>query len=427
MTSSYSYSSHHNDTVALYDGTIPFRLRKITELVYGTAEANHDIWIKNFNAHNKRVREIIPEKQLLVMDITRGDGWNKLCPFLEVTTGPCLHPEEPFPRENDKNSRENGLTARKNRLGIQWTPESQPVHTRFAYASLLAYPSSAEHRDYFVSFLVAVESIRETGSKQDVVALVYGQLSTEEERILQNEKIKYIRVGPVGANLPQNYEAFDQKSAAIYRAKLRVLQLIDYEAVLFFDSDVIFHKNCDHLFENKHQFVGRYGNNSPFNAGVFLVRPSWQAFVDLIDVSSSKGFSLERGWLNYGPIPDWREGSRGELTDWSFYGSTVEQGLFYYYYFCFIKDGSGELLPSTAWGDLVTHFTGFNKPFLSGSTPKKNMPERYRRASHQWHLTLSRVDSRVTDQLMDQAEQHAVNVVPALESEPSGNLDASGM
>lgn len=51
--------------------------------------------INGFNAHNKAVKEIIPEEQLLVFQVK--DGWEPLCKFLNVPV-----PDEPFPRTNNR-------------------------------------------------------------------------------------------------------------------------------------------------------------------------------------------------------------------------------------------------------------------------------------------------------------------------------------
>ena len=51
--------------------------------------------INGFMAHNKAVREIIPEEQLLVFQVK--EGWEPLCKFLNVPV-----PDEPFPRTNNR-------------------------------------------------------------------------------------------------------------------------------------------------------------------------------------------------------------------------------------------------------------------------------------------------------------------------------------
>ncbi|KAF8520136.1 hypothetical protein BU17DRAFT_89109 [Hysterangium stoloniferum] len=47
--------------------------------------------------HNENVKRIVPEEKLLVYEV--GEGWTKLCQFLEVDA-----PSVPFPRLNDSES-----------------------------------------------------------------------------------------------------------------------------------------------------------------------------------------------------------------------------------------------------------------------------------------------------------------------------------
>ena len=56
---------------------------------------NRDELIKGFIAHNKAVKETIPEEQLLVFQVK--DGWEPLCDFLNVPV-----PDKPFPRTNNR-------------------------------------------------------------------------------------------------------------------------------------------------------------------------------------------------------------------------------------------------------------------------------------------------------------------------------------
>lgn len=52
-------------------------------------------------AHEEKVRSLVPQEQLLEMDLS--EGWEPLCKFLGVPV-----PDEPFPRAND------GAAADKN-------------------------------------------------------------------------------------------------------------------------------------------------------------------------------------------------------------------------------------------------------------------------------------------------------------------------
>ncbi|MBO6657188.1 MAG: hypothetical protein JJ934_09845 [Pseudomonadales bacterium] len=59
---------------------------------------NKDKLISFYKKHNQEVLEYFEGKdaKFLVMDITKGEGWEKLCPFLGVRT-----PDEPFPQLNE--------------------------------------------------------------------------------------------------------------------------------------------------------------------------------------------------------------------------------------------------------------------------------------------------------------------------------------
>jgi len=63
----------------------------------GCPEGNEDIYIARYERHNKEVLEYFEDRpnDLLVFDLPKGDGWNKLCPFLGHDI-----PDEPFPHAN---------------------------------------------------------------------------------------------------------------------------------------------------------------------------------------------------------------------------------------------------------------------------------------------------------------------------------------
>ena len=63
--------------------------------VYGSAQANEFLYRKKYREHNDLVRCLVDPSRLLVMDITAGDGWEVLCPFLQQPV-----PDVPFPHEH---------------------------------------------------------------------------------------------------------------------------------------------------------------------------------------------------------------------------------------------------------------------------------------------------------------------------------------
>jgi hypothetical protein len=74
---------------------------------------NKNAHIKKYRKHNKEVREFFADKenQLLEVCWEKGDGWNKLCHFLNIEI-----PDIPFPHSNKKPSIFNIPSNLKNRL-----------------------------------------------------------------------------------------------------------------------------------------------------------------------------------------------------------------------------------------------------------------------------------------------------------------------
>ena len=68
----------------------------------GCPKDNEDIYIKRFEDHNKAVKNHFKERanDLLIMELSKGDGWEKLCPFL----GKGI-PDIPFPHANKASER----------------------------------------------------------------------------------------------------------------------------------------------------------------------------------------------------------------------------------------------------------------------------------------------------------------------------------
>lgn len=64
---------------------------------YGSPVGNEARYAQRIESHNAEVRAYFCDRDqdFLVMDITKGDGWEKLCPFLGLRTL-----REPFPKAN---------------------------------------------------------------------------------------------------------------------------------------------------------------------------------------------------------------------------------------------------------------------------------------------------------------------------------------
>jgi hypothetical protein len=82
-------------TVAYFGtGTTPMR-----EWIYGAGcpKGHEETYVRRYERHNREVLEYFRDRphDLLVMDLTRGDGWDKLCPFLHEPV-----PSASFPHAN---------------------------------------------------------------------------------------------------------------------------------------------------------------------------------------------------------------------------------------------------------------------------------------------------------------------------------------
>ena len=67
----------------------------VLNCVYGSTIALEYLYKKKYLDHNECVVRDVPGERLLVMDITAGDGWEKLCGFLGLPV-----PDLPFPHEH---------------------------------------------------------------------------------------------------------------------------------------------------------------------------------------------------------------------------------------------------------------------------------------------------------------------------------------
>lgn len=83
------------------------------EWIYGVRHAagHEDVYVRRYEQHNREVLEYFKDRpnDLLVMDITKGDGWEKLCPFLGIGIPPVIFPSQNLAKEREKRPIERGV------------------------------------------------------------------------------------------------------------------------------------------------------------------------------------------------------------------------------------------------------------------------------------------------------------------------------
>jgi hypothetical protein len=75
----------------------------------GCPQGNESVYLKRFEEHNRAVQEYFKDRpsDLLVLNLSSGDGWEKLCPFLGADV-----PDIPFPHANKARVRKRSLRSR---------------------------------------------------------------------------------------------------------------------------------------------------------------------------------------------------------------------------------------------------------------------------------------------------------------------------
>ncbi|MDH4113456.1 MAG: hypothetical protein OEV60_12390 [Actinomycetota bacterium] len=83
----------------------------------GSPIGHEDLYLERYRRHNREVLEHFSDRpnDLLVMDITRGDGWDVLCPFLGLDV-----PSQAFPHANAASARSSAGLLRRARWRVRW-------------------------------------------------------------------------------------------------------------------------------------------------------------------------------------------------------------------------------------------------------------------------------------------------------------------
>lgn len=91
-----SIEYHFNEVRPIYDPMSQPFTTLLRNRVYGSHRATEYLFKRVYQQHIEQVQRDIDPARLLIMDITKGDGWQKLCPFLGVEI-----PSVDFPHLNE--------------------------------------------------------------------------------------------------------------------------------------------------------------------------------------------------------------------------------------------------------------------------------------------------------------------------------------
>ena len=156
------------------------------------------------------------------------------------------------------------------------TPEIQNVTTldrqqskREAYVTML-------YGDFVLGLRVLGQSLRESGTTRDFIALCMDDVPEHVRRVLRREgwKIRNAKA------LPEECLGKDNNLDTLFFTKLLAWTLIQYNRIVYIDADAIVLHNIDQMFRCA-RFCATYRHSDLFNAGVLVLKPSLEIFSDM--------------------------------------------------------------------------------------------------------------------------------------------------
>nr|CAB3487658.1 unnamed protein product [Digitaria exilis] len=173
-----------------------------------------------------------------------------------------------------------------------------------AAALLLAAGAGAATEEAYVTLLYGDEfvlgvrvlgkSLRDTGTRRDMVVLVSDGVSEYSRKLLQADG--WI-VNPITLLANPN-QVRPKRFWGVY-TKLKIFNMTNYKKVVYLDADTIVVKSIDDLFKCG-QFCGNLKHSERMNSGVMVVEPSEALFNDMINkVGSLPSYTGgDQGFLN---------------------------------------------------------------------------------------------------------------------------------
>ena len=166
-------------------------------------------------------------------------------------------------------------------------PSSPKSKSDEAYVAL-------QYGSFFLALRVLGQSLRESGTKRDMVALVMPSVPQYQRQILKREGWIIRTVNP----LPKG--CVGDHSYSQHFVKIQSWLLTEYRRVVLIDSDAIALRNIDALF-GCGEFCAAYRHSDLFNTGVVVLKPSEETFVDMCSKIQTLGSFTngDQGFLNY--------------------------------------------------------------------------------------------------------------------------------
>lgn len=222
-------------------------------------------------------------------------------------------------------------------LASSATEERDP---RFAYAYMISGCTASSCQGYFLNLVAAAHILHKSNTTADILLRVRMAANSPLERLPVEQEEWLNKSGILFDYMPKL--PVDNFGVATLE-KFRVLELLEYDRVLFLDSDVLPMCNMDYLFEESYRkggllsdFVVLSDSVAPFAGGCFLVTPQKGEFDRVLDIvrrhrNRSLTFDTNIGWGHELAKDDVWEAWHRSGNVWSFYAVASDQGILYHW------------------------------------------------------------------------------------------------
>jgi alpha-N-acetylglucosamine transferase len=219
---------------------------------------------------------------------------------------------------------------------------NQKEHHQFAYAFLMAgcIPEKPSYMGYIYNIIVSKELLKRYNSTADVIVMIRMHKDTPHTTLPPKHETLLQEMGVIIKYLPKPLT--DNFHTAMMD-KFRVLELTEYERILYLDSDTMPMNNLDYMFEKSigpdaalQENVALTFNHEPASGGFFMLKPNKEDYIELvkiIDRREEMGYHFNEtiGWGHVITPPDYWESFKKNGTKWNFYGAFTDQGLLYHW------------------------------------------------------------------------------------------------
>jgi alpha-N-acetylglucosamine transferase len=225
---------------------------------------------------------------------------------------------------------------------ISQVTDSNEKKQRFAYVFLVAgcKPESPSYKAYIYNIAIAKYLLNRYNSTSDVVAMIRMHTDTSYDALRPEDEAILKKLGVIIKYIPKPLT--DNFHTAMMD-KFRILELTEYERVLYLDSDVIPLNNLDYMFEKSTGPNATLEENvviaykmEPSSGGFFMLKPNKDDYLEvtkIIERVEKLGYHFNEttGWGHEITAPDYWQSFHQIGRKWDFYGSFTDQGLLYHW------------------------------------------------------------------------------------------------